>query len=88
LIAASSAFSLPLLRARVADADRAVAEARGFMDLLLADKPAEQYASWESIRLIGMAFGPDDASKVDEVFDKAKDEVKALLAQGKTVRVI
>ena len=88
LIAASNQFSLPLLQARVSGADKAVAEALAFMDLLLGEKPPEQYATWETSQLIGRAFSPGNEAAVDEAFDKAKADVKALLVQGKTVRII
>ena len=86
LIAATSPFPLPLLAARISGADKAVAEARAFMDELLAEKPKEQLSTWDTSRIIGKAFA--DEAKVDEVFDKAKDEIKTLIRQGKTVRTI
>lgn len=86
MIAASANFSLPLLQARINGADRAVAEARAFMDVLLADKPKEQYQTWETSRLVGRAFTEEAA--VDKAFDAAKEEIKTLIRQGKTVRLI
>ena len=56
------------------------------VDELLAEKPKEQISTWETSRIIGKAFS--DEPKVDEVFDKAKDEIKAMIRQGKTVRTI
>ena len=86
MIAASAIFSLPLLQARINGADRAVAEARAFMDVLLADKPKEQYQTWETSKLVGRAFTEEAA--VDKTFDTAKEEIKTLIRQGKTVRLI
>ena len=86
LIAASERFPLPLLSAKVSDANRAVAEAMVFMAALADDGQKEQLATWETSRLIGKAF--KDPDKVDEVFDQAKAEIKALIKQGKTVRTI
>ena len=88
LIAATSAFSLPLLRARINGAAKAQAEALAMAAELAATKPSETFATWETTPLIGRAFAPDQEARVDEVFDRAKDEIKALLQQGKTVRTI
>ena len=85
LIAAADRFSLPLLRAKTSGADKAVAEAMVFIaGLAPGDKVS--YTTWETSSLIGKAF--TDEAKVDEAFDRAKEEIKALIRQGKTVRTI
>jgi hypothetical protein len=88
LIAATSAFSLPLLRARIDGAALAQAEAMAMAAELASDNPTDALATWKTATLMGKTFSPSDEHQVDLVFDAAKDQVKALLRQGKTVRTL
>jgi len=86
LIAATSAFPLPLLRSRVDEVDREVARAQAFIAELLSERPKETQATWSTSTLSGKVF--DSGTSPDAAFDAAKDEIKALIRQGKTVRTI
>lgn len=88
LIAATSSFPLPLLRAKIDGAAKARAEAIAYAAELAPDKPADTSATWKTSALMGRAFSPGEENKVDALFDQAKDEIKTLLRQGKTVRTL
>jgi hypothetical protein len=84
LLTATGTLPIPLLRAKRDGVDAAVAKALARAEELDAKGPAP--TTWSTAKLGGKVLS--DEPQVDDVFDAAKDEVKALIRQGKIVRTI
>lgn len=86
LIAASGSFTMSHLRTTLAAIDGQAALARIRVAELLQDGSARPPANWSGAKLTGKVL--TSASQADAVFDEAKAEVKELIKQHKSVRII
>jgi hypothetical protein len=86
LLAATAAVPIPLLRAKRDGVAQAVAQALARAAALGAESPELAPMTWPTSRLSGKLLR--DQAEVDHAFDAAKDEIKALIRQGKSVRTV
>jgi hypothetical protein len=86
LIAASGSFSMSHLRLTLAALDTQAALARARVAELLDKGQPQKAALWSASTLAGRILTTD--TEVDAAFDSAKDDVKALVRDHKSVRIV